>query len=108
MKACPTRPRRAMPTPPNPSQIQERHSKIRRDFFESEDTSATERESTLKKELQIASLFDADYQGVFLILHCFDRIESRTGAQHYPAAVDLALKIALAQIPNSLINSLTK
>jgi hypothetical protein len=46
-------------------------------------------------------LFDTDFQCAQLILHCFERIKMRTAISHYPAAVALALSLALSQIPQS-------
>lgn len=88
-----------METQETPQQIQARHSQIRREYFQNQDADPAERSLTLQKEFQICSLFDTDYQGAALILGCFNRIKERTTVSHYPAAVDLALKIALAKIP---------
>jgi hypothetical protein len=90
------------PSPPqDPAAIQAAYTKIRAEFFEGPLDTPTARAETLQKEVQIAGLFDTDFQCAQLILHCFERIKTRTSISHYPAAVDLALRIALSQIPQS-------
>ena len=94
-----------IPQPPQPIQdpafIQAAHTKIRREFFEGPFDTPGVRAETLQKEFQIAGLFDTDFQCARLILHCFERIKTRTAISHYPAAVALALSIALSQIPQT-------
>ena len=94
------------PEPPQPPQdpafIQLAYTKIRREFFEGHFDTPGVRAETLAKELQISGIFDTDFQCAQLILNCFERIKTRTGISHYPAAVALALGIALSQIPAQL------
>lgn len=94
-----------IPQPPQPIQdpafIQAAYTKIRREFFESALDTPQTRVETLQKEVQIAGIFDTDLQCAQLILNCFERIKSRAAISHYPAAVALALSIALSQIPQS-------
>lgn len=94
-----------IPHPPSPSQdpafIQSAYTKIRREFFEGPLDTPTARAETLQKEVQIAGIFDTDFQCAQLILNCFERIKTRTSISHYPAAVALALGIALSQIPQT-------
>ncbi|MEL5849564.1 MAG: hypothetical protein U7M05_09405 [Candidatus Igneacidithiobacillus chanchocoensis] len=85
----------------NPAFIQSAYTKIRAEFFEGPHDTLTARAEVLQKEVQIAGLCDTDLQAAGLILHCFERIKTRTAIPHYPAAVALALGIALSQIPQS-------
>lgn len=94
-----------IPHHPSPSQdpaaTQAAYTKIRREFFEGPFDTPGVRAETLQKEFQIAGLFDTDFQCAQLILSCFERIKTRTSISHYPAAVSLALSLALSQIPQT-------
>ncbi|OZB71362.1 MULTISPECIES: hypothetical protein [unclassified Thiomonas] len=98
-----------IPQTPQPNQdpaaTQSAYTKIRREFFEGPLDTPTARAEVLQKEAQLAGIFDTDFQCAQLILECFNRIKTRTSISHYPAAVSLALGIALSQIPAQLKES---
>jgi len=71
--------------------IQSRWTALRKNFFETANCSAQEKNDIQQKEILILSLTENEFSAARVICGAHDKIQTRAGIQNYPAAVALAL-----------------
>jgi hypothetical protein len=71
--------------------MQSKLTALRKNFFETANCSAQEKNDIQQKEILISSLTENDFAAARVICGAYDKIQSRVGIKNYPAAVSLAL-----------------
>jgi hypothetical protein len=92
--------------------IQSKYTALRKNFFETTDCSAQEKNDIQQKEILILCLTENEFAAARVICGVYDKIQSRVGIgiQNYPAALSLALWIvqirSIPLIQNALNESI--